>query len=514
MTKRRPLKPIPEFLSSAPFPAFALDWETRYVTFWNKAAEEVFGWVEGDMLGKPLLISSENDELQRLLSAVSETGEGIKGGCIVESKDGKSSTLAIWATALRGAKARRPALLVFCQDMTNATNLQTQAVQLEEMAALGRLAGEIAHDVNNLHTVIIGYGQLIRERLKGDIGPSADSLRRYIQEIINAARSGSGMINQLLAFTRRPVRQPVILDLNLLIRGIGLLVNPLIGEHIDLETFLQPNLACVRADQHQLEQVLMNLIVNAKDAMPLGGTVTIETGIVHKERNDEDATPGDYVRLTVSDTGVGMDEATMEQIFEPLFTAKPQGDGAGLGLWTVYGIVKQNGGDISVESELGVGTKFEVCFPAVYEPPEWPTERQPDQEVRRGGETVLLVEDVESVREMLHVILEKCGYTVLATSGSEDALRLAERHGDDIRLLLTDVIMPGMSGPELAERVIGFAPATRVLFMSGYTDDLIEDHGLSRGGRAFLLKPFTAGVLAQKVREVLETAPADDAGNR
>jgi signal transduction histidine kinase/CheY-like chemotaxis protein len=379
--------------------------------------------------------------------------------------------------------------------------------QSQKMEAVGRLAGGIAHDFNNLLTVITGYSQLLLGR-RGSDAPD----RVEIEEINTAGARAAALTRQLLAFSRRQVLQPKVLELNAVVGNMERMLRPLIGEDIALHTVLQPQLGRVLADPGQIEQVIMNLAVNARDAMPHGGRLTIETANV--ELNETYArrlltiTPGPHVLLAVSDTGCGMDAETQKRIFEPFFTTKERGKGTGLGLSTVYGIVKQSGGSIWVYSEPGRGTTFKIYLPRVEAPAE---SVEPDTARARpptGTETILLVEDEAGVRSLGRAALQVYGYTVLEATDGDEAIRICDGRRDAIHLLVTDMVMPEMDGRTLAERLTARLPRMKVLYLSGYAGGAIVENGLLNTGAAFLPKPFTPLTLARKVREVLDADPA------
>jgi PAS domain S-box-containing protein len=392
-------------------------------------------------------------------------------------------------------------ILIFSEVITERRVLEDQFRQAQKMEAVGRLAGGVAHDFNNLLTVITSYSTLLLD----DLG-ATDPRREDLNEIQKAATAAAGLTRQLLAFSRQQVLEPKVLDLNEVVAGAGKMLQRLIGEDVALVTVLAPDLGAVKADPGQIEQVIMNLAVNARDAMPDGGKLTIETSNVELDDTSilehRPVSPGAYVLLAVSDTGIGMDEATQANLFEPFFTTKETGKGTGLGLATVYGIVKQSGGFIWVYSEPGVGTTFKIYLPRVNEtPPELPG-RSP--EAFHGTETVLLAEDAAGVRAVAREVLKRNGYSVIPASDGQAALELAASHSGPIHLLVTDVIMPEMSGRQLADRLREVRSELKVLFVSGYTDDAIIRHGILEPGIAFLQKPFTPEVLARKVRAVLD----------
>ena len=379
--------------------------------------------------------------------------------------------------------------------------------QAQKMEAVGRLAGGVAHDFNNLLTVITSYSALLLEDLGSD-----DPKRDDVDQIRKAAEGAAALTRQLLAFSRQQVLQPKALDLKATVAGAEKLLTRLIGEDIRLTTFLAPDLGVVKADPGQIEQIIMNLAVNARDAMPTGGRLTIEAANVDMDeayaRGHEPAQPGRYVMLALSDTGSGMDEQTKARIFEPFFTTKEPGKGTGLGLATVYGIVKQSGGFIWVYSELGHGTSFKVYLPRVDESVEAAAAPTASAEPARGTETVLVVEDAASVRMVTRQVLERFGYVVLEAPNGDTALHLAAKHHGPIHLLLTDVVMPGLSGRELAEQLSQLRPDMKVLYASGYADHAIVHHGILDSGIAYLQKPFTPETLARRVRQVLDSRPA------
>ena len=375
--------------------------------------------------------------------------------------------------------------------------LQRDLLQAQKLEAIGRLAGGVAHDFNNVLTAILGSA----EPLLLDT-PRGATAREEVEIIRDAAIRAQELIRQLLAFSARQVLQPAVIDLNDLIKNLGRMLRRLIGEDLTLVTELARDLGAVRVDPGQVEQVLVNLAVNARDAMPDGGRLTIRTANV-AVTDAGDLPTGRYVLIEMSDTGSGMDEATVARVFEPFFTTKERGKGTGLGLATVYGIVRQSGGQIGVTTASGAGTTFRIHLPRVDEPVEASRAAPPVTAPAAGTETILVAEDERIVRVLIRKVLEQAGYTVLLGDGGTEALQLAERHSGPIHLLVTDVVMPGINGRELARRVLELRPDTKVLFLSGYADDAVERHGVLAPGTAFMQKPFSPSALASRVREVL-----------
>jgi PAS domain S-box-containing protein len=383
---------------------------------------------------------------------------------------------------------------------------EVQLRQSQKMDAVGQLAGGVAHDFNNLLAVIIGYSDLLLARTPPAVNEEA---QRRIEQIGKAGHRAAALTRQLLAFSRKQVLQPKLLDLNTVVADMDKMLNRLIGEHIEMLTILSPRLGIVKADPGQVEQVLLNLAVNARDAMPSGGKLTIETANVVLDRQSTQThravEPGLYVMLAVSDVGVGMSEDVQSRIFEPFFTTKEKDKGTGLGLSTVYGIINQSGGTIWVDSEPGQGTTFKVYLPCVDQIADI-DEAVPASVDYRGAETVLLVEDEDMVRQIASEMLLTNGYRVLQASHGNEALEVSRQHDGAIDLMVTDVVMPLMSGPELAQRLALTRPEMRVLFMSGYTDEAIIHHGVMQQRAAFLQKPFTAEAFGHKLREVISVS--------
>lgn len=388
-------------------------------------------------------------------------------------------------------------------DVTERHRLENQFHQAQKMEAVGRLAGGIAHDFNNLLTIIASHTEFLQQEL-----PAGDSKLEDLDQIHEAVDEAAGLTRQLLAFSRQQVFESKVLDVNAVVTKAERMLGRIIGEDVELTVTLEPALGQVKADQGQLTQVLMNLAVNARDAMPEGGKLTIETSNLEVDREYAASNPaavqGSYVMVAVSDTGIGMDETTKARVFEPFFTTKDPGKGTGLGLSTVYGIVKQSGGFIWVYSEPGQGTVFKIYLPRVPSDSEIEVGPPESQNLPRGWETVLLVEDADGVRTVGRRILERQGYEVLEASNGEMALHLVAAWEGPIHLLLTDVVMPGMGGRRLAEEMIRTLPELKVLYASGYTDDAVVRHGVLESAVAYLQKPYTNETLARKVRQVLD----------
>jgi PAS domain S-box-containing protein len=415
--------------------------------------------------------------------------------------DGQDRWVHTVKVPFRDEQGRVNGVLVVFEDITERKRLEEQFRQSQKMEAVGRLAGGVAHDFNNLLTAILGYCELLLSDCDPDDPRHAD-----IAEIQKAGLSAAGLTRQLLAFSRKQIIDPTILNLNEVVADMRTMLGRLIGEDVKVVLALRGELAPMKADRGQVEQIVMNLALNARDAMPLGGTMTIATANVELDENYPKThlavSPGPYVRLTVADTGTGMTPAVQARLFEPFFTTKAVGKGTGLGLATVHGIVKQNGGSVNVYSEVGVGTSFKVYFP-VAQAAETVAELAPLMARHQGGETVLVVEDAEGLRELTRRLLERQGYTVLTAANGDEALRLFEENAS-IDVLLTDVVMPGASGPELTRRLVEQRPGLKVIYMSGYTEDAIVHHGVLDPGIAFLHKPFTAEALGRQIREVLD----------
>ena len=492
-------------IQSSPLAIYTLD-PTSTVLTWNRAAEALYGWRAAEVIGRPLpTIADDPDDHERLRDRVLR-GEALRGVEVTRRrKDGTLVNISLSVAPLHDAAGQVTGMLSLAADVTEMRQLEVQYRQAQKMEAVGRLAGGIAHDFNNLLTAIIGTTALVLE----DRGLESRA-RLDIQEIEKAAKRAAGLTRQLLIFSRQQVLEPRALDLNALVGDLEKMLHRLIGEDIELRTKPAALLGAVRADPGQMEQAIVNLVVNARDAMPKGGRLTIETADVELDRSYVAAhvptRPGPYVLLAISDTGVGMDGATKARLFEPFFTTKDPGRGTGLGLATVYGIVKQSGGYIWAYSELGHGTTFKIYLPRVAQTPEAPESTTSPPTPARGSETLLVVEDQEEVRKLTKRVLEAQGYTVLAAGNGFEALEMVERHPTQIHLMITDVVMPGMNGRELAQRACARRSDLKVLYVSGYTGEAVLQHRLLEPGVAFLQKPFTPDVLARKTREVLDNS--------
>lgn len=484
-------------------------------TFGNPAAARITGWRTEELLGKPLhdiLHHARPDEPRysrkacRICTAFQDGSCSRVDDAVFRKKDGTSFPVEYATTPIHDKRGEVVGTVVTFQDITERRKLEQQLRQSQKMEAIGKLAGGVAHDFNNLLTAIMGYSGLMLTSME-----RGAPQRKDVEEIKKAACRAAALTRQLLVFSRRQVLQPKVLDLNAVVANMNTMLPRLIGEDIELVTLLDPGLGQVKADPGQLEQVILNLAVNARDAMPQGGTLTIETANVVLDETYVNQHPavkaGPYVMLAVSDTGCGMDPETQSRIFEPFFTTKEQGKGTGLGLSTVYGIVEQYCGSIWVYSEQGIGTTFKIYLPRTEEASEPVESDSAGDPLPHGLETVLLVEDEEAVRQLSYEVLRRNGYTVLVAHNGEEALQVCERYKAPISLMVTDVVMPGMSGRELAESLVPSRPEMKVLYTSGYTDDAVVRRGVLQEGVAFLQKPFMAEALARKVRELLD-APA------
>jgi two-component system cell cycle sensor histidine kinase/response regulator CckA len=423
-------------------------------------------------------------------------------------KNGDTIIVRISGRAVATEDQPADVLEAIAEDITERRMLEDQFRQSQKMEAVGRLAGGIAHDFNNLLMVVSGYTEVLLDQL-----PAGHPLQTKAQAIRQASDRATALTRQLLAFSRKQHLELKVIDLNAIVTDMERLLRPLIGEDIEVSTSLAPTTGCTRADAGQLEQVIMNLVVNAKDAMPNGGKLSIRTAAVTL---DESYRPentfikhGPYVMLSVSDTGHGMDRDTQARVFEPFFTTKEKGKGTGLGLSTVYGIIKQTGGYVFVQSEPGRGSVFTIYFPRVDEPIEALNPNPATLASTGGSETILLVEDEESVRQLIRETLESRGYRILEAENGQAALALAASHPDPIHLVVTDVVMPGLSGHEFIQQLLPARPDAKILYLSGYAEDAVSSPINPGDLKAFLQKPFTLQNLTRKVREVLGSAASN-----
>lgn len=496
---------------SNPQPMWVYDLETLAFLAINQAAVRHYGYSREEFLGMTIKDICPEDDIPALVASLKNGSSGIgsAGPCRHVKKDGSISDVEITAHPL--VFDGRRAKLIVANDVTEQQRLRAalllseeQLRQSQKLEAIGQLAGGVAHDFNNLLTAINGYSALALKRLGRD-----HPIASYLNEINRAGNRAADLTRQLLAFGRKQLLQPLSLNLNDIVTDMSKMLTRLIGENITFQTKLSPHLKRIKVDPGQVEQVLMNLVVNARDAMPRGGVLTIETA--NEELDDAYASkhvavkPGQYVMLAVSDTGMGMDPEVQAHIFEPFYTTKETGKGTGLGLSTVYGIIKQSGGDIWLYSEPGRGTSFKVYLPVTKDEIETPVAPTADTTSQRGSETVLLVEDEEIVRKITKRLLEENGYRVLQAGSGGEAIRLFISYKEPIHLLITDVVMPMLSGKDVADQIKSVHPETRVLYMSGYTDEAIVDHGIVDADIEFIQKPFTERALTRKIREVLDT---------
>ena len=492
-------------LSSIADAVLATDREGR-VTFLNPVAETLTGWPRDEARGRPasevlrLIDERSRDPVEDPLSrAIRErVAVAMHDHTALVSRDGAQVPIEHSASPVRGdAGEVRGAIMVF-RDIGKRRQLEEQAMHAQKMDAVGRLAGGVAGDFNNVLTVITGYGELLRAEV-----PAQGSLRRFVDEIIYAGERAAALTRHLLAFSRGPASQPRVLDLNAVIAAMDPMLRRLLGQNIELILMTASGLDRVRADAAQIEQVVVNLAANSRDAMPKGGKLVVETANVDVEEGPGSKNlgvkPGQYVMLAVSDTGIGMDPETRSRLFEPFFTTKAPGKGSGLGLATVYGAIKQSGGQVTVYSQPGCGTIFEIYLPRV-------TEAVPEEAKKssaKGSESILLVDDEEGVRTLVCAILRSNGYDVLEAANGPAALAVHEKNSHKIDMALTDIVMPQMTGFELGRQLEERSPGRKILYMSGYRDNPIAGSGAGAPS-AFLHKPFTPDALLAKVREVLD----------
>jgi two-component system, cell cycle sensor histidine kinase and response regulator CckA len=476
------------------------------IVYSNPAFEKITGYTHAEIQGRNCRFlqgpGTDPVAVDKVRAAIRE-----KRPCLVEllnyRKDGAPFWNALSVAPVFDNGGNLCHFVGMQTDVTSLKSLEQQLRQAQKMEAFGQLAGGVAHDFNNLLTIILGYSELMLFSL-----PPDDGSREPAQEIRNAAERAALLTRQLLAFSRKQVVEAQVLDLNGVVAGMEKMLKRLIGEDVELTAVPAPGLASVKADPGQVEQVILNLAVNARDAMPQGGKITIETANVDLDegygQSHAEVVPGRYVLLAVSDTGCGMTEEVKAHVFEPFFTTKEVGKGTGLGLATVFGIVKQSGGHIRVYSEAGHGTTIKIYLPSVAGAVPAVQSIVEPEPARSGGQTILLVEDEKAVRAMTGLALRSKGYTLLEAANGEEAVRLGEQHTGPIHLLMSDVVMPRMGGRQLAERLTSQHPEMRVLFVSGYTDDAVVRHGVLRAEVAFLQKPFTMDALHRKVQKILD----------
>ncbi|MGH9761366.1 MAG: PAS domain S-box protein, partial [Blastocatellia bacterium] len=496
-------------VESLPQSVFRKDIEGRF-TFANQRMCSLLGMPLADIAGRTdfdfypdsLAAKYRADDIR-----VMQTGETIDMIEEHQTPDGRNRHVQVIKTPVRDRADRVIGVQGIFLDVTERKELEHQFLQSQKMEAIGTLAGGVAHDFNNMLTVISGYSDLLLIGLEENC-----SHRPHAEEIKRAAERASALTRQLLAFSRKQVLQPTELNLNTVVLDMEKMLRRLIGEDVNLITALTPDPGLVTADAGQIEQVVMNLVVNAREAMPGGGTLTIETGLLRVDEvflpEHPGLPPGAYMMLAVSDTGSGMDKETRSRIFEPFFTTKKPGSGTGLGLSTVYGIVKQSNGHIDVYSEPGTGTTFKLLFPVSSSEGEGSLTQRFASEVQCGCETVLVVEDEAIVRNLVKRVLEGCGYRVLEAVNGTEALALCAQHAGSIDAVLTDVVMPQMSASELARRIYDRYPDMKMIYMSGYTDGAIASHGILDPDVAFIHKPFTPASLTNKLRETLDRTRA------
>jgi PAS domain S-box-containing protein len=488
------------------------------ISFANHALLQATGYKDteiiGEFFGKTLISHNNPPALDEEIRVRTLLEGGWRGECLGRRKDDSDFPVFLSTGQIKDNRGLVIGIFGIGQDITDRKRLEEQLLVSQKMEAVGRLAGGVAHDFNNLLGVIVGYSDLVL-----DAFPSEDPRHQQLEQIKKAGLRATSLTRQLLTFSRKQVCQPVVLDINALVTDFNKMLRRMVGEDIEFTNALHQGLGQIKADPGQIEQVIMNLVVNSRDAMPNGGKLIIETANTDLDEDycllHPSVQPGRYVMLAVSDTGSGMDAKTQARIFEPFFTTKEEGKGTGLGLAIVYGVVKQSEGHIWVYSELGKGTTFKIYFPRIDEPAQSAATDRGEAGSLRGFETILLAEDSTLLRVLTCALLENNGYEVIAAENGIEAVKLAERCDRPIHLLLTDVVMPGMSGRELADRLAVKRPGMRVLYMSGYTNDAIVHHGVLEPGLFFLQKPFSQEALTHKLREVLgcaETVCCDRTG--
>ena len=481
------------------------------IATWNPAAERMYGYFAGEAIGRNIAMivpAEERADLERILESLRRGDTVGPYETVRRRKDGSLIDVSLTASPIHDEAGNVVGVSVIAQDISQLKRalaerqaMEEQFHQSQKLESIGRLAGGVAHDFNNMLNVILGYGELMLDRLR-----EPDPLCEYAKEVVEAGKRAAAVTRRLLAFSRKQTLQPQVINLNGIVSQLEKMLGRLIGEDIHLSTVLAEDLWRTEVDPGQIEQVIMNIAVNARDAMPRGGVLTIETHNVVLDdqwyaQDHINVEPGDYVSLVMSDNGCGMDEHTLKKLFEPFFTTKEKGKGTGLGLAMAYGIIKQSKGYIGVYSELGVGTTFRIFLPCTTRPESTVKVTEDFEETRGRGKTILVVEDEKSIRELCAAVLNRAGYHVLLAANGGEALLLIEEKKVHVDLVITDVVMPGMSGKILADRLRRNLPNIRVLFMSGYTDETIMRHGVLDSGIPFIEKPFNTRVLINKVGE-------------
>jgi PAS domain S-box-containing protein len=475
------------------------------IVFWNQGAERLYGWTALEAVGRKsqdLLFKEPSSQYHEVLRAVVEHGEWL-GELEQVARSGKPVVVTSHWTLARGEQGKLKGNLIINTDITEKKRLETQLLHAQRMESIGRLAGGVAHDFNNLLTVISGYSELLLFQRDPD-----DPIVEPLCEIRKAGERAAALTRQLLAFSRKQILQFQLVNLNQLVRESEKMFRLLIGADIDFASVLAPELGLVKTDPGQMEQVLLNLIVNARDAMPAGGHLTVQTHNVDLDESyaqrQSGVRPGPHVLLAITDTGTGMDESVKSRIFEPFFTTKQVGKGTGLGLATVFGIVQQSAGHIEVDSEVGHGTTFKIYLPRQDQDAQVAAEPAPELKTPTGTETVLLAEDEDGVRALAQLALQSHGFEVLEACDGLQAIDICQHYQKPIHVLVTDVVMPNIGGRLLVDRVRALRPDVKVLYLSGYTDDAVVRHGVLQAGTPLLQKPFTPMTLARKVREILD----------
>jgi two-component system cell cycle sensor histidine kinase/response regulator CckA len=480
----------------------------------SPSTERLYGRPTDEIVGRSVFELYHSDERERLTEqwqrCLDHPRVAVRGEFLLPPSEGAGERFVETVRVNQLDEPGLRAVVTLCREITERRRLEARIQQTQRLEAIGRLAGGIAHDFNNILSAIHGFASIVQ----GDL-PERDPLRLDVQEILRAVQRASNLTRQLLAFGRRQVLQPKVIEVSGYVRDLERMLRRIVGEDIEITLRLDETGVTTKADPSQLEQVLINLVVNARDAMPTGGRLTIETAnvVIRPGESFADLPAGLYALMTVTDDGLGMNKSVQEHIFEPFFTTKDSGQGSGLGLSTVFGIVKQSGGHIFIDSEPGQGSTFRVYFPSTRERPLRPLTPPTAPVATSGAETILLVEDEPAVRNFLARALRQQGYQVLDASNGGEALLIAEQHPDTIHLLLTDVIMPRVSGKQLAERLRPLRTEMRILYMSGYAEEIIAPHGVLEEGTAFIEKPLTAEALGRKIREVLEEPPAPAAAD-